>query len=81
MDCMDPSMLLAHGSKDMKGSEKDDDKKRGTISSGIYFHNPTETYVDIIKEESSLDERTSHWMAESATRFVFVSGTRFRERT
>ena len=65
-------MLLAHGSKDMKGSEKDDDNKRGTISSGIYFHNPTETYVDIIKEESSLDERTSHWMAESGALDLFL---------
>ena len=65
-------MLLAHGSKDMKGSEKDDDNKRGTISSGIYFHNPTETYVDIIKEESSLDERTSHWMAESGSLDLFL---------
>ena len=65
-------MLLAHGSKDMKGSETDDDKKRGTISSGIYFHNPTETYVDIIKEESSLDERTSHWMAESGALDLFL---------
>ncbi len=65
-------MLLAHGSKDMKGSEKDDDNKRGMISSGIYFHNPTETYVDIIKEESSLDERTSHWMAESGALDLFL---------
>ena len=75
-------MLLAHGSKNVNGAGMDDGKARETISSGMYFHNPTETYVDIVKEESSLDERTSHWMAESgAARFSFCSRTGFCEHS
>jgi len=65
-------MLLAHGSKNVNGAGNDDGKARETISSGMYFHNPTETYVDIVKEESSLDERTSHWMAESGALDLFL---------
>ena len=65
-------MLLAHGSKNVNGAGNDDGKARETISSGMYFNNPTETYVDIVKEESSLDERTSHWMAESGALDLFL---------
>ena len=51
-------MLIAHGVD--------------SLTSGVYFHNPTETYVDIIREESSLNERTSHWMAESGALDLFL---------
>ena len=63
-------MLLAHGSKNVNGAGKDDGKAREMISSGMYFHNPTNVR-DIVKEESSLDERTSHWMAESVLLICF----------
>ena len=59
----------ANGAGRRRGGEE-------TISSGMYFHNPTETYVDIVKEESSLDERTPHWMAESGAD-LFCSGLDF----
>ena len=79
--CGSIPMLLAHGSKNVNGAGKDDGKAREMISSGMYFHNPTETYVDIVKEESSLDERVALDGRIRCARFVFVSRTGFCEHS
>jgi len=50
-----------------------------TVTSAVYFNNPTETYVDVTKshESSILGKKVqsveTHWMAESGSMDVFVA--------
>jgi mannosyl-oligosaccharide alpha-1,3-glucosidase len=44
-----------------------------TVTSGVYFHNPTETYVDVSGGDKGSTAVRTHWMAESGSLDLFIA--------